>query len=386
MNRVYSLFLFAVLHLIFIGIVSGKNPITEVISYGDSILKKGFVHQALHEYKRAYFFSSSFDKEISASRIADCSLLLSDYDNAKNFYDSAFIYSANDEMKADFFLKKIAVYMFQKDYGTAILRLNQENSFSSSVYLLRKNLYYAMNYFVLEQFDTARYFFLNSIPPEDTMRINSLKEAYGEKIKLPNSNLAFILSLILPGSGQIYVGDYQHGINSLALVGGILVGGVYAPNFGQYLVVPFFYRYYIGGAWNAKQIAIRRKEQKKMEFVSGLDLPLDNSFDSIYLMKVFEHSHQHTDYKSYFQESKSDFKILLSISFLFYKYFISSQDVNACVFEPSCSVYMMESVKSKGLVFGTLNGFDRLLRCHRFVNEDDYELNKQTGLYYDAIE
>ncbi|MGO9815598.1 MAG: membrane protein insertion efficiency factor YidD [Isosphaeraceae bacterium] len=37
---------------------------------------------------------------------------------------------------------------------------------------------------------------------------------------------------------------------------------------------------------------------------------------------------------------------------------------NACRFEPSCSRYMVESLKKHGLVRGLARGLRRLSRCH----------------------
>ena len=39
---------------------------------------------------------------------------------------------------------------------------------------------------------------------------------------------------------------------------------------------------------------------------------------------------------------------------------------DCCRFEPSCSTYMIESLKVHGAVKGTLLGLWRLLRCHPF--------------------
>ena len=38
----------------------------------------------------------------------------------------------------------------------------------------------------------------------------------------------------------------------------------------------------------------------------------------------------------------------------------------ACRFEPSCSNYMIEALKTHGAVKGTLLGLWRILRCHPF--------------------
>lgn len=95
---------------------------------------------------------------------------------------------------------------------------------------------------------------------------------------------------------------------------------------------------------------------------------------------------QHTsDHSKYLENSDSDIRVILSLAFLVYKEFISSQDVNACVFEPSCSEYTIEAIEKYGAFVGILHGFDRLSRCHHFVSRDNYSPIPQTGKYYDPL-
>jgi putative component of membrane protein insertase Oxa1/YidC/SpoIIIJ protein YidD len=53
----------------------------------------------------------------------------------------------------------------------------------------------------------------------------------------------------------------------------------------------------------------------------------------------------------------------------FYSRYISSQDRSECLFYPSCSVYMSESVKKAGIIIGILKGLDRLARCNGIGNK-----------------
>ena len=71
--------------------------------------------------------------------------------------------------------------------------------------------------------------------------------------------------------------------------------------------------------------------------------------------------------------------------FLFYKEFVSSQDVDACIFTPSCSVYAIESIKTLGVFEGLCNAFDRMTRCHAF-GVDYYPRHPHTHKAYDPVE
>jgi len=47
-----------------------------------------------------------------------------------------------------------------------------------------------------------------------------------------------------------------------------------------------------------------------------------------------------------------------------YQRFASDKLRRSCVFIPSCSEYMIESIKLKGTIMGLLQGIKRLTRCH----------------------
>lgn len=85
---------------------------------------------------------------------------------------------------------------------------------------------------------------------------------------------------------------------------------------------------------------------------------------------------------SFTGNNKNEFQLLFSGLFLFYKFFISSQDVVSCAFSPSCSEYGILSVKKQGALKGTMNTFDRLMRCHGLTPQK-YPADEKTGLLID---
>lgn len=48
----------------------------------------------------------------------------------------------------------------------------------------------------------------------------------------------------------------------------------------------------------------------------------------------------------------------------FYQVAISPFTPAACRFEPTCSSYMLEALKTHGLVYGLFLGIKRILSCH----------------------
>lgn len=86
----------------------------------------------------------------------------------------------------------------------------------------------------------------------------------------------------------------------------------------------------------------------------------------------------HTDHSN-------ELKTVSSLLFMFYKDFISSQDINSCVFTPSCSVYAIESISKKGLITGLMASFDRITRCSALAY-GYYDIDKKTNLNIDPVE
>lgn len=93
------------------------------------------------------------------------------------------------------------------------------------------------------------------------------------------------------------------------------------------------------------------------------------------------------DFRVFARGNKNEIESTFSAMFLFYKEFISSQDVDACVFQPTCSVYAIECIhheKNKLIAFMKIS--DRLMRCHGLGSPNSYKTDKKTGKYCDAIE
>lgn len=90
-------------------------------------------------------------------------------------------------------------------------------------------------------------------------------------------------------------------------------------------------------------------------------------------------------YTKVFKESENEIDITISTFFIFYKTFISSQDMPTCIFTPSCSEYAVEALQKKGLFIGWLITFDRLSRCHGLVKQEHYHFDMDKKRFYDPV-
>jgi putative component of membrane protein insertase Oxa1/YidC/SpoIIIJ protein YidD len=93
------------------------------------------------------------------------------------------------------------------------------------------------------------------------------------------------------------------------------------------------------------------------------------------------------DYKEFVRVNKNEIESTFSVLFMGYKNYISSQDIDACVFEPSCSVYAIECIHhEKNKLIAFLKISDRLTRCHPLVSKGTYKIDVKTGKFIDPIE
>ena len=102
------------------------------------------------------------------------------------------------------------------------------------------------------------------------------------------------------------------------------------------------------------------------------------------LRNVFE-VHRHSESYAFARDTKNEVQTIFSGLFLFYKYFVSSQDVVSCVFYPSCSVYALQTIQKNGIIVGTMATFDRLCRCNG-LSPDKYDIHKESRLFYDPVQ
>jgi putative membrane protein insertion efficiency factor len=118
---------------------------------------------------------------------------------------------------------------------------------------------------------------------------------------------------------------------------------------------------------------INAQENKKTDYIQRLKTVFDVS------------GHKHSFSKP-LKNADNELEFLFALLYLSYKNFISSQDIDSCVFYPSCSTYMIQSIQKKGVFIGYLDGMDRLMRCSPFAAQGGYSINTKFMKYEDPVD
>jgi len=128
-------------------------------------------------------------------------------------------------------------------------------------------------YVQTHQWSDAQDAFDHAFPAPDAPEARAIHELLNPsrlpRLKSPRRAKQF--STFLPGSGQIYAGDWKNGINALLLnlltgfsVVSPLMNGEYSTAFSDYYT--FFDRYYRGNRYNAERIANEKNASRVATF------------------------------------------------------------------------------------------------------------------------
>jgi tetratricopeptide (TPR) repeat protein len=256
-----------------IGSFTFAQTVEDVVSFADQQFEKGNFQVAAQEYNRALFFG--YDRVDEASiQIGHCYSELSNYDQAESFYDRAFKYSNSDSLKNEAVLGKTFCLLMQNKNFLALSELlyvsdNSNVEQQTGMHFLKGIACYGLGDDTLayDEFYTV----LNLSEINDsvkTLLTTEFNKVY-QYHKKYSPNRAYFMSGILPGSGQLSVGAYKDGINSMLLIAALSLVAVLMFR-DHYLFIdvalalfPWIQRYYLGGMDKAKELAISKIEARR---------------------------------------------------------------------------------------------------------------------------
>ncbi|VAW20191.1 hypothetical protein MNBD_BACTEROID01-326 [hydrothermal vent metagenome] len=250
-----------------ISIVSAKQSsaqhLDEVISFAGRQFELGNYQLSAKEYNRAVFFGAG-NQDMIYIKIAQCYFNTKDYALSNTFFDKSYFASSSDSIKAEAVLGKAFNNILQGRYMPALTELMNLDTMLCPAQDIKANFYAGIAYFGMNENQQAAESFkacLKYMGQEEKMALmedefDAIRK-WGERY---NPKTAWVLSLIIPGSGQLYAGEVKEAANSMILTGGLLYLSILLSRRYSFFeavltVLPWFQRYYLGGAGKAEKYA-----------------------------------------------------------------------------------------------------------------------------------
>ncbi len=262
-------------------LVSSGQTISDSKKFADQLYETKSYQNALEVYNRVLFFDTTqiFAADIYP-KIAFAYYQTEQYSQANAFYDLAYNLVENKETKNAYLFKKISGYLIQQQYEYAeIDYLSLDSAHILPSQIKEKIFFDGVINFSKGEYQKAKKSFL--VLTQDSAAVERLFRK-NDKVSKISPKKAKNLSRVVPGLGQLYVGDVKNGLNSMLLTGGLLALGVRASivnNFvdASFAVGPWLQRYYKGGYTKAEAIAKAKILERRFKIYNQIldTLPLN---------------------------------------------------------------------------------------------------------------
>ena len=270
LNYSTSLFLIA-LFLLFCNFTATAEELP--LFLGEHLFAQGNYDAAITEYKRFLFFHPD------DTRIGDVYRNIGLAYRAQGLWTEAITslrtashYATDDESKSEYQLELAVTLIAAQNYDLAQLELIKVTMRAPSASLYRRALFLRGVAYVYQfRWDEARDVLKNWSSDE---RLNTL---FDKAMEAPQKsvNMAKILSTILPGTGQVYAGNWRGGINALLLnsaLGFLTIDAALDRHYTDALLwaVLVFRRYYQGNTFRAGQAAEQFNAQQTLQAAEAI--------------------------------------------------------------------------------------------------------------------
>lgn len=254
----------------------------QIKSFDDAIreFNSGNYELSITYFKRIAFFESN--NIINLKYLADSYQKIKSYDKALVHYSLIYNIAKNDSIKNEVIIEMTKMYILQEKYNYAKIEALNIKEINQG-FIDRKNYYLSIISFFENEFENSKNYLLliSSLSDSSKQIIRKLYNGAEKNHLNPNPKVASFLSMVLPGSGQVYCGELKSGINSFLLTGAALT--VYTLINIRYSfldaflgVFPYYQRYYTGGVINAHNISKNKIKVKKMKTVKKINEIISN--------------------------------------------------------------------------------------------------------------
>jgi tetratricopeptide (TPR) repeat protein len=245
-----------------------SQDIHQIKGYADDQFNKGNYTIALKEYQRVLLFDREKQFQELYEQIASIYYNQNDFRNAYIYYDFAWKAIQNDSIKLELSFRKTLCNFKEEEYLLALTELLDLPDRLSPYFEYRKNLYFAICYFGLDDDEQSLQYFSNLVDSAGIDLLEDLFSMLAECRKKYDPDRLELMSIFLPGLGQTVAGDFASGLNSVLLLGAIsayslYTGITYGLLDGTLVLLTGGYRYYSGGHKKAFNLGVERIEEMK---------------------------------------------------------------------------------------------------------------------------
>jgi tetratricopeptide (TPR) repeat protein len=257
--------------LLISNIVAFTQTSKQTLDFADSLFAVGNYQQATKMYERVLFFTGNQYANRISSQLANCYFQDKKYSQAAKYFEFSFYTAKNDSARFEIQLMKASCYMLLHNFNLALVELygisdEQKNELN----FRRRNMYLAICYWGLGNYRKSEALFLNSIPPENAGAKKKITALFSDKknFRKPSVFWSGLLSVLVPGTGFLVLGDYRNAANSFVLTNGLLLLGIkvatqYSVLDAFFSVFPWFQRYYQGGYTKTLDLARHKQAEKR---------------------------------------------------------------------------------------------------------------------------
>jgi tetratricopeptide (TPR) repeat protein len=278
----------AVLFLLIINLSSQPafcQDLDEIVRFSDQLFAKGKYELAANEYNRALFFGSKEPDQICL-KIANCYFKQQKFDQSIQFYDRTYFSSNADSIKTEAILGKSFALILEKNYVLALTEMMNIDSAKNNYHEVKLNFLRGIAYFGLHEDKLSETFFNKCLFQLSFKNDSVIKRdfyAIKKAEKRFNPRTAYFLSLVLPGTGQFYSGSIKEGLNSAILLDGLLFAAVllareYSTVTSFVTILPWFQRYYLGGANKAERLAHEKQLAKRNDIYQNILQTIEQAY------------------------------------------------------------------------------------------------------------
>jgi len=256
---------------LFTGILGRTQDIEQTLQFAKEQMAWDNVDKAIPAFRRVLFFDTSHTLSYETCKnLASCYILKMNYQKARKFSRLAYNFTTDDSVKNEIKFQLAYLYLFEKDYNYALIELLGLKNFKDEYFKKKKAFYLGITYFEKADYDKSLNKFVECLDSSDIEKKAELMAVFAKIKRFEkryNPKITRTLSMIIPGSGQLYCGDYKEAINSVVLT--TILGYLFINTAANYSFIdafisvsPWFQRYYQGGFDNAKDAALLKKHKK----------------------------------------------------------------------------------------------------------------------------